>query len=201
MEIQTIPSSRAKWGNPVIHGTTVHHGEPRVFDDPNDIMTDDEEQLRLSHDRIDIVLAEVKTNEPCRLNGPWTRKDDQNLHRVLAAIGCLPPDRINQAAADIYEGGLHVSDLGHRVRLVAVGRVRNTELSATYAGVVQLIWPDMLLFVWNRLHRYRRQKTQVDQWDADGLLLKRLADDSNEPEQFAGRALDLMRVRNDDPPK
>ena len=45
----------------------------RMFDDPNDIMADDMDRLALSGDLIDIVIVEVKTNQPCMLNGPWTR--------------------------------------------------------------------------------------------------------------------------------
>jgi hypothetical protein len=58
----------------------------RLFDDPNDIMVDDVQRLALSDDLIDVVIAEVKTNQPCTLNGPWTLQDRQNVHRVLAAI-------------------------------------------------------------------------------------------------------------------
>jgi hypothetical protein len=39
------------------------HRAERLFDDPNDIMADDEQGLRLSHDWIDVVIAEVK-DEP-----------------------------------------------------------------------------------------------------------------------------------------
>lgn len=73
----------------------------RLFDNPADIMADDVELLALSRALIDIVIAEVKTKRPCTLNGPWTRPDKQNVHRVLAAIGCLPSDQIEAAAADI----------------------------------------------------------------------------------------------------
>jgi hypothetical protein len=95
------------------------HRAERLFDVPNDIMADDERRLALSRDWTDVVIAEVKTNQPCTLNGPWTREDRQNVHRVLAAIGCLPPDHIEQAARDIYPAGVHVSKLGLRIRLVA----------------------------------------------------------------------------------
>lgn len=44
--------------------------------------------LRLSPKVIDVVIAEVKTNDPCTLNGPWTASESQNVNRVLAAIGC-----------------------------------------------------------------------------------------------------------------
>src|SRR6516225_8740359 len=57
------------------------HRAERLLDDPDDIMPDDEQTLALSRDRIDVVLAEVKTNRPCTLNGPWTRKDRQNVDR------------------------------------------------------------------------------------------------------------------------
>ena len=41
------------------------HRAERLFDDPNDIMPDDEHRLSLSHELIDVVIAEVKTNQPC----------------------------------------------------------------------------------------------------------------------------------------
>jgi hypothetical protein len=73
------------------------HRAERLFDDPHDIMADDEHRLALSRDLTDVLIVEVKANQPCTLNGPWTRQDKQNVHRVLAAIGCLPPGRIADA--------------------------------------------------------------------------------------------------------
>jgi hypothetical protein len=168
----------------------------RLFDDPNDIMADDVQRLALSGDLIDSVITEVKTNQPCTLNGPWTQQARQNVHRVLAFIGCLPPDRIERAAADIYVAGFHCSDVQLRIRLVAVGRDRSEELATAYPEVTQLIWTEMLAFIWDRFHRYRQQKTQVDQWDSEGRKIKRLADHSARAEDFVGDALRLMGVRN-----
>jgi hypothetical protein len=166
----------------------------RLFDDPNDIMADDAQPLALSGDLIDVVIAEVKTNQPCTLNGPWTRQDRQNVHRVLAAIGYLPPDLIEAAAADIYRAGFHRSDTPLRIRLVAVGRDRSGDLAAVYPVVRQLIWAEMLAFIWDRFHRYRQQKTQVDQWDPEGRKIKRLADQSAGAQEFIGHALHIMGV-------
>jgi hypothetical protein len=168
----------------------------RLFDDPNDIMADDAQNLRLSGDLIDMVIAEVKTNRPCTLNGPWTQHDRRNVHRVLAAIGCLPPNLIEKTASDIYRTGSHRTNTPLRIRLVAVGRVRSDELAARYPEVTQLIWAEMLTFVWNRFDRYRQQKTQVDQWAPDGRTIKDLADRSKDAQDFVGRALNLMGVRN-----
>lgn len=163
----------------------------RLFDNPNDIMTDDDQRLGLSHHLIDIIIAEVKTNEPCKLNGPWTEQDRQNVHRVLAAIGCLPPDRIASAATDIYRFGTHQTDT-LRIRLVAIGRDRSDDLAATYPKVRQAIWADILEFIWERFRRYRNQKAQVDQWDEDGKFIKRLADGARTLDEFRSRALRLI---------
>lgn len=168
----------------------------RLIDNPNDTMADDRQRLMLSDDRIEVFVAEVKTNQPCTLNGPWTRRDQQNVDRVLAAIGCLPPSQIEKAAEDIYRTGTHVSDLGPRIRLVAVGRERSKKLSATYPDVPQLIWKDVLTFIGDRLRRYRQQKTQVDQWDAEGHNIKRFAEESANVGDFVNRALDVMGVRD-----
>ena len=158
-------------------------------------MSDDEAGLSLSADQIEVVIAEVKTSQPCTLNGPWTREDHQNVHRVLAAIGCLPPDHIGKAASDIYKKGIHNSELELRVRLVAVGASRNDDLGATYPEVTQLVWPEMLAFIWDRFRTFRRQKTQVDQWDRQGRLLKHIAAKSQDDREFTATALALMRVR------
>lgn len=64
----------------------------RLYDTPDQIMPDDSSGLSLSKDRIDVLIAEVKKSR-CALNGPWTNCSGQNVHRVLAAIGCLPPQR------------------------------------------------------------------------------------------------------------
>ncbi|MGJ0510659.1 MAG: hypothetical protein ACR652_26745 [Methylocystis sp.] len=166
----------------------------RLFDNPQDIMADDEQRLALSNVLIDVVIAEVKTNQPCTLNGPWTRSDQKNVHRVLAAIGCLPPDCIERAAENIYRAGIHAGDGQLRVRLVAVGRNQSEELAAAYPEVKQLIWSEVLSFIWDRLHRYRSQKTQVDQWDLPGRAIKHLADASPNTEAFIDEALHLMGV-------
>jgi hypothetical protein len=166
----------------------------RLFDNLDDIMDDDSATLALTDKIIDIILVEVKTNEPCKLNGPWTREDAQNVHRVIAAVGCLPPNRIEHAASEIYRTGVHISEFC-RIRLIAVGRLSSDELSAKFPNVTQLVWSDMLRFIWERFRRYRHQKRQVDQWDADGRKIKQLADETASSEEYIERALRVMGVR------
>lgn len=168
------------------------HRAERLIDNPHDIMADDQQGLALSPDLIDVVIAEVKANQRCTLNGPWTKPEGQNVHRVLAAIGCIPPDQIGKAAADIYKRGIHVSNRALRIRLVAVGRAHSDDLATLYPHVVQLTWRNVLDFIWQRFHRYQRQKTQVNQWDSEGKKIKRLADLNNAAD-FVEMAQRLIR--------
>jgi hypothetical protein len=62
-------------------------------------MTDDP-HLGLSPRFDDVMIVEVKINQPCTLNGPWTDPDRWNVHRVLAARPSIP-----EAADCIYEDG------------------------------------------------------------------------------------------------
>jgi hypothetical protein len=165
-----------------------------LYDPPHEPMADDEQTLALSRDLVDVVIVEVKTTQPCTLNGPWTEEGRQNVHRALVAIGCIPESKIGEAADNLYrEGTYRCHDLRLRIRLVAVGRDFNADLAKAYPQVVQLVWPQLLCFIWDRFEHYRRQKTQVDQWEEDGRKLKLLADSSGQ-DDFVAQALRLMGV-------
>lgn len=166
----------------------------RLFDDPTDTMDDDVKTLALSTQAVDFVIAEVKSNQPCTLNGPWTSQDKQNVHRVLAAIGCLPPNAIGQAAADIYKSGMFQPNSGFRIRLIAVGRERSEDIARQYPDVTQVTWVEVFSFIWKRFDRYDKQKTQVDQWDEAGKNIKWFADRNDESE-FIKIALHQIGVR------
>lgn len=168
------------------------HRSEFVFDYPNDPMQDDFTSLELSRDQIDICIVEVKGNQPCTLNGPWTRKDKKNIHRVLSAIGCLPPPDLERAAADLYAHGMHTSEAGLRIRLLAIGVGPNPQLAADHPGALQLVWSDILTFMWDRFNKYRREKADVAQWGASGLAIKSLADQSDDAAGFVREALRRM---------
>ena len=165
------------------------------FFDSRKPMQDDVEGLALSDELIDVVIAEAKRNQPCSLNGPWTRKERQNVHRVLAALGCIRTECIDAAADDIYSSGTHHSTSGLRIRLVAIGREHNQQLAAVYPAVTQVIWSAALCFIWQRFDAYSRQKADVPQWDQQGLRLKRLAHEWADPTGFVSEALSRMRIR------
>jgi hypothetical protein len=163
----------------------------RLIDNPKDVMPDDNRWLTSPADKIDVAIVEVKTNQPCTLNGPWKKRDRQNVHRVLAAIGCIPHLEIEPAAAKLYDGEVYQND-STRIRLVAIGRDRNQEIPP---GVMQLIWSEILEFIVDRFHRYQRQKAQVDQWDPVGRKLKELAEQFSHRQEFVRHVLDLMGIQ------
>jgi hypothetical protein len=59
--------------------------------------------------------------------------------------------------------------------------------------VTQLLWADILAFIWDRFSRYRQQKTQVDQGEPAGRKIKLLADQSASAQEFI--TLHLIGVR------
>jgi hypothetical protein len=148
------------------------HRAERVFDNPTDVMEDDDQTLALTRDRIDVVIAEIKTGR-CALNGPWTDPGRRNMQRVLAAIGVVPQARIGEAAAALYEHGYFEADAALRVRLVAVGSRTDEDINTRYPRVSQVTWPDALRFIYRRLRRYRDQKSDTQHWNSAGHLLKR----------------------------
>lgn len=169
----------------------------RLIDDPDDLMLDDMELLQLSADQVDIVIAEIKTGR-CALNGPWTDEERQNIHRVLAAIGSLPAGQIEAAANALYANGLFDDPKYPRVRLILVGREPSTEIAEKYVSITQVTWKTVLSFIWQRFDQYKRQKTQVDQWDEVGRQLQKLARREGE-EGFIAKVCEMMSVRTDEP--
>ncbi|MFC7737528.1 hypothetical protein ACFQX4_17140 [Roseomonas sp. GCM10028921] len=147
------------------------HRQERLYDNPRDIMADDMAGLGLTCECADVVIAEVKLGR-CALNGPWTEPSRQNLHRVLAALGCVPQDRIDAAAAAIYKHGYVEDGASLRVRLVALGMERCDGIAARYPRVIQTCWADVLKFTYHRFRRYRHQKSDTTHWDGIGKRLK-----------------------------
>lgn len=166
----------------------------RLIDEPRNVMKDDAEKLGLSQNKIEVVIAEVKRNEPCKLNGPWTDKSRKNIQRVLAAMGCLHHDRLEMAAEDLYTVGVHESDPLLRVRLIAIGREVSREPNTMLPQVTQLVWNDILAFIWRRFKQHKGQKRDVNQWNEPGKRIKRLADDSTDEDTFVLEAMKCMGV-------
>jgi hypothetical protein len=127
-------------------------------------------EVFLSTGKIDIVVAEVK-HGMCRLNGPWTNPPNENLHRVLYTLGAFMHDHVPIVAESLYRQGQYCDDF-YQVRLFAIGMTRNPEI---LLNGVQLIWDEILSFIYERLNDYRTQKVHHGQWDRTGKRLYFLA--------------------------
>lgn len=125
-------------------GVRFPHREEFLFDD-QEPMRDDVETLDLSSDVVEIVIAEIKSNQPCSLNGPWSNRDARNVQRTLVAIGCLSDEEIEPAAVALYQEGAWKSERV-RVRLVAIGRDTDPQLSKRFPRIVQITWKELLAF-------------------------------------------------------
>lgn len=123
-----------------------------------------------SDGRIDIIFAEVK-HSLCRLNGPWTNPSDENMQRVLFAVGAFDLHRVVEVAQALYHQAYFLDDT-YRVRLFAVGERKN---NAIPPAAVQLSWDEILTFIFDRFTFYRAQKAHHSQWDRTGTRLYNLA--------------------------
>ena len=133
-------------------------------------MRDDGVFTRLQlREKTHIVLAEVKTGL-CSLNGPWTNREGKNMQRVLRAVGMLPPQEVETAAAALYECGIYSNQL-YQVSLFCLGKEENQKVANDYPEVLQITWEHTLKFIYRRFRDYRRQKTSHPQWDDSGQLL------------------------------
>ncbi|HSW62285.1 MAG TPA: hypothetical protein VLH56_03055 [Dissulfurispiraceae bacterium] len=140
-----------------------------------------------------VIIAEVKSST-CALNGPWTRPDDQNIHRVLKSIGCLSPMEIDSAAKALYQKGMFNNTIV-TCRLIAVGDKRG---QLPIEGVHQIIFNNMIEFIHARFRAYRHQKSSVGNWASDGRRLKNLASSHSERSDFKREARQYFGLCSED---
>ena len=115
-----------------------------------------------------VIVAEVKRGA-CELNGPWTDPQEENMHRVLRAIGRFDDD-VTAVAAEVVT-----------CRLFACG---NREGPLTIPAVPQILFGDMIVFIHARLRKSLKQKSSVGNWALDGRCLRALAGRHREFSEF-----------------
>lgn len=143
-------------------------------------MADSKEFLNFS--KPFIVIVEVKKDR-CRLNGPWTRREEKNLHRVLSSLGAFTRDIIDEVANSLYEKGFYENELYH-ISLFCVGDRENPEIRRQYPAVPQLTWEKVANFIYNRFNKYREQKYSHSQWDDVGKKIWHLFEQSRSKEEY-----------------
>lgn len=151
-----------------------------------ELLTDsmeDEQRFRQETRRPYIVIAEVK-KAGCTLNGPWTKKQDQNMSRVLSAVGAVPPAEMAAAADGLYNQGFYESEIVY-LTLCCVGEKPSHQIGKDFPRVPQFSWLQVAGFIHRRFARYRDQKLSHPQWDQNGQTLWKLFLESNALEDFS----------------
>jgi hypothetical protein len=116
-----------------------------------------------------LIIAEIKGGE-CKLNGPWTDPLKQNMRYLLQAIGAFEPALLGAVAKALYETCAY-EDQQRKIELLAVGSRRNEEYAKERPRLNQLLFADMLRFIYKRLYEFRMQKRDHKQWDDVGRYL------------------------------
>ena len=140
-------------------------------------------------DRPFLFIAEVK-GRTCRLNGPWTSPDRQNIQRVLRAVGAIPLPEVNAAADALYQTNKYDSD-HYAVRLFGLGD-RIGDFSINYPNAIPLTWDEVLRFIFRRFQQYHEQKRAHPQWCSTGTLLWKLAEQTRDEETFVSVVRQLL---------
>ncbi|MGB9835080.1 MAG: hypothetical protein ACPLPW_08970 [bacterium] len=126
-----------------------------------------------------VIIAEVKRGQ-CALNCPWTNPSDENMHRILRAIGCFEEREMEDAAIALYQKG-HFQNDNITCRLLAFGN-RKGELPI--AGVPQILFHEVIQFIYKRFRDYPRQKSSVVNWPRDGRKLRYLFGGCRDKQEF-----------------
>jgi len=149
-----------------------------------------------SSDLIDIVIAEVKSDH-CRINGPWRNKPDENMHRVLYAIGAFKKDDVPKVAESLYDKGYYQDD-NFRVRIFAIGSRKNSNLEKKFPEVVQITWDEIVGFIYDRFNKYKDPKAHHPQWDWIGEFLYKTSTSLHNKDEFIKFMKNLMGIKNRD---
>lgn len=131
-------------------------------------MLDDEVFTKIK-DKPYIIIAEVKS-QTCNLNGPWTRREEKNMDRVLRAIGSFTNEVLEEVALKLYDKGIYKNEL-YYLSLFCVGNQINRDLQRKYPNVPQITWDNILSFIYNRFEKHKDQKSAHTQWDSTGQQL------------------------------
>ena len=142
----------------------------------------DDGHLTTVCDKPFVIIAEVKSgNEP--FNESWTNPERRNMLRIVRAIGTFPECECGLVADALYDEGRYENELYH-VSLLWFGRECNHEVAEDYSKVPQILWPEVLEFIYRRFHKYEDQKVSHPQWDEPGRELWNIYKDSQGEGQF-----------------
>jgi hypothetical protein len=134
-----------------------------------------------------VLIAEVKRGGVCRLNGPWTNPKENNLPRVLSAIGCFSCEEIEAASSSLYSNEYYENQ-ATVIRMIAIAAKKNKLYENSKPNVLQITWKEALGFIHSRFREHRLQKTDHGQWNCTGKKLWEYSE-TQDPKQFIQKVL------------
>jgi hypothetical protein len=135
------------------------------------------------------VIAEVKTGR-CSLNGPWSRREDENVLNVLRSFGNIAPVALNEVAEALYQNGRFQSEQ-FEARLLCFGASSDPNLSG---GVLQFTWDQVFGFIYDRYKTFWRVKRQNQQWPPIGRFLWNECKKENDRDAYVRSMLAAFKV-------
>jgi len=145
----------------------------------------------LVHRKPYFVIAEITRGE-CKLNGPWTKPERENMQYVLLAIGAFEPEKLDEIARSLYERYCF-EDSDRRIELVAFGKQASPRYSDPAKALMQVEFGGVCHFIYKRFSRYLQIKKDHQHWDYAGQALWDLAEHHwNSEEVFVKEALNVF---------
>jgi len=105
------------------------------------------------------------------------------MERAIRAAGPFPIDRVQEAAAAMYTQGHYVYE-NYSMTMFCVGNSTNLEILRKFPAVPQLVFKDILKFIFKRFKDYHGEKCDHPQWSQCGRYLFHAAINSVSFESF-----------------
>lgn len=150
-------------------------------------MTDDPRLTALAtSSQVLFLLVEVKT-DLCKINGPWSEEEAGNMQRVVRRLGFADERAIQGIATAMYKD-LRWEDDKHVLQYVTVGRRRNDGLQRAYPRLVQIMWPEISDFLFERFKAFPEKLSSDgrlihEQWPTLGRFYGRAVRKIRSPEE------------------
>ena len=139
------------------------------------------------------IIAEITQGE-CKLNGPWTKPERENMQYVLQALGAFDPKDLDGIARSLYEKYyFDVPDF--RVELIAFGKKVSSTFADPEKPLFQLEFHALCRFIFRRFRQFISIKKDHQHWDYAGRKLWDLTEVHwNSEEAFLRDALSAFGI-------
>lgn len=149
------------------------------------------EELDLSDDQhfgslaVPMLAIVELTKGPCKINGPWSKKENENIDYLLKALGLFKPKEIRKIAQSLYNDCLYQNEFA-TVQMFAGGTSKSEDLKKILPGAIQITVSEMLAFIYDRFSKRRWRKENHKSWDRIGQTLWDESENKSEADFTAG---------------